>query len=192
VARFDYGQLADQLMDQGLDASPADLHGCLCGLLAAGADGQAEAGVDGLNQALEIDIYGELSEQAMALYVASHVALNSEEFDFYPLLPGDDTDIAVRVAALADWCRSFLRGYGHASSAGSGRGNPGGDAAEILEDLAAIAEVDLEELEQDEESEQNFMELSEYIRFAALNIYSEVLAPHTDDPSSRPDNTPLH
>ena len=34
---FDFEELANHLLEQGLEASPAELHGCLCGLLAAGA-----------------------------------------------------------------------------------------------------------------------------------------------------------
>ena len=43
VAVFDFDELADHLLEQGQDASPSTLHGCLCGLLAAGAPAQAEA-----------------------------------------------------------------------------------------------------------------------------------------------------
>ena len=41
-------ELANQLLEQGHDVSPADLHGCLCGLLAAGGSPQGEAGLQGL------------------------------------------------------------------------------------------------------------------------------------------------
>ncbi len=42
---FDIDELANHLLEQGLESSPSNLHGCLCGLLSAGAPAQAEAGL---------------------------------------------------------------------------------------------------------------------------------------------------
>lgn len=174
VSPFDFEELADLLVEQGVSLSPADLHGCLCGLLAAGASHEAEAGLAGLNQALELDLHGELAEQVMALHSATAVALEDDEFDFYPLLPDDAADILTRSSGLAAWCRSFLAGYAQAGVAvGGGRPALPGDGSEILRDLAAIAEADLDDLAEDEETEKNYTELTEYIRFAALNAYAD-------------------
>jgi uncharacterized protein YgfB (UPF0149 family) len=174
VSQFDFEELANQLLEQGLEASPADLHGCLSGLLASGASHEAEAGIDGLLQALDLDLHGELAEQVMALYVATAQCLDNDEYDFYPLLLDDSADIVSRTSALAGWCRSFLAGYTQ-GSAGAGRqlNVLPGDSSEILRDLAAIAEADLEELAEDEEAEKSYAELTEYIRFAALNAYAD-------------------
>ena len=174
VSQFDFEELANQLMEQGLEASPADLHGCLSGLLASGASHEAEAGIDGLVQALDLDLHGELAEQVMALYVATARCLDNDEYDFYPLLLDDSADIVSRTSALAGWCRSFLAGYTQGST-GAGRqlNVLPGDSSEILRDLAAIAEADLEELAEDEEAEKSYAELTEYIRFAALNAYAD-------------------
>ena len=73
--RFEFEELASLLMDQGQAASPAELHGCLCGLLASGADQQAETGIAGASQALDLDLHGELAEQVMTLYGASALAM---------------------------------------------------------------------------------------------------------------------
>ena len=45
IGVFDFDELADHLLEQGLEASPSTLHGCLCGLLAAGAPAEPEAGL---------------------------------------------------------------------------------------------------------------------------------------------------
>ncbi|MCB1701431.1 MAG: UPF0149 family protein [Pseudomonadales bacterium] len=176
VSQFDFEEMSNLLLEQGQAVSPADLHGCLCGLLAAGASHEAEAGIAGLNQALDVDLYGELAEQVMALHVATAQSLEDDEFDFYPLLMDDGADLASRTSALAGWCRSFLAGYAQAGTAGaSARSTVPADTNEVLRDLAAIAEVDLDELADDEESEKNYAELAEYIRFAALNAYADRL-----------------
>ena len=90
---FAFDELANHLLEQGLDASPSQLHGCLCGLLCAGASTQAEAGLDGIAQALDLVVHGELAGQVLRLYRVTAAALEDEEFDFHPLLPDDDTDI---------------------------------------------------------------------------------------------------
>jgi uncharacterized protein YgfB (UPF0149 family) len=193
VSQFDFEELANQLLEQGLAASPADLHGCLSGLLAAGASHEAEVGIAGLNQALELDLHGELAEQVMALYIATAQSLQNDEFDFYPLLLDDDADIFSRTAALAGWCRSFLAGYASGSASRSSLpGAPPGDSSEILRDLAAIAEADLEELAEDEESERSYAELTEYIRFAALNAYADSVLDSAGDPAAEPGGPLLH
>jgi uncharacterized protein YgfB (UPF0149 family) len=177
VSQFDFEDLANQLMEQGHAASPADLHGCLCGLLAAGASHQAEAGLVGLGRALDLDLHGELAEQAMALHVATAVSLEDDEFGFYPLLLDDNADLVSRTAALAGWCRSFLAGYAQVTATETAPGGtPPGDSSEILRDLAAIAQADLDDIVEDEEGERSYAELSEYIRFAALNAYLDMLA----------------
>ena len=174
VSQFDFEELANQLMEQGLAASPADLHGCLSGLLASGTSHEAEAGIAGLNQALDMDLHGELAEQIMALYVATALSMENDDLDFYPLLLDDSADIGSRVSALADWCRSFVAGYVQMSSFAADQ-QPAlpGDSSEILRDLAAIAEADVVDLVEDEESEKNYAELTEYVRFAVLNAYAD-------------------
>jgi len=185
VSQFDFEELANQLLEQGLAASPADLHGCVTGLLAAGAEPDAESGLAGLNQALHLDLHGELAEQVMALYLATGRALQDDDFDFYPLLLDDDADLASRTAALAGWCRSFLSGYAQASAtAGVQPATLPEDSSEGLSDLAAIAEADTDHVEEDEESERAYTELTEYIRFAALNIYADTVLGEARRPDS--------
>jgi uncharacterized protein len=171
---FDFDELADHLLEQGLQASPAELHGCLCGLLAAGAAPAAEVGLDALNQALDMDLHGELAAQIMQLYTVSAASLLDEEFDFHPLLPEDEVNIVQRVGALAGWCQGFLAGYAQVSAGGDQPPAPlPEDSSEILKDFAAIAEAEVDEEEQEEEAENNYAELVEYVRFAALNVYMD-------------------
>ena len=194
VSQFDFEDLANQLMEQGHAVSPADLHGCLCGLLAAGASHEAEAGLQGLDRALGVDLHGELAEQVMALHVVTAASLENDEFDFYPLLLDDDADLASRTAALAGWCRSFLAGYvqGGGAAGGLQAGALPEDSSEILRDLAAIAQADLDDIVEDEESERSYAELAEYIRVAALNAYLDTVAQSGQGPSGEPAAPRLH
>ncbi len=165
---FDFDEIANHLVEQGLDNSPSELHGCLCGLLAAGAQASAEAGLAGLNQALNLDLHGDLAALVMQLYEVTDGALRDEAFDFHPLLPADDSDIESRTESVAAWCRGFLAGYARAAN-----GNAGRDAGEILKDIAAIAEAAVDREAEEEESENSLVEIVEYLRFAVLNIFMD-------------------
>ena len=178
---FDFDEMANHLLEQGLQTSPSELHGCLCGLLAAGADATAEAGLAGVSRALQLDLYGELAAQVMELYGVTNAALRDEEFDFHPLLPEDEVSIELRTEALAAWCRGFLAGY-----AGEARGRQGQDTGEILKDMAAIAEAAVDPEADEEESESSLEEIIEYLRFAALNVFMDNLmeGDEADGPST--------
>lgn len=171
---FDWDGLSDQLLEQGLDTSPAALHGCLCGLLAGGAEPQGELGLDALSQALGLVLHGELAGEVMRLYTISAAALEDEEFDFHPLLPGDEVDLGERTLALASWSRGFLSGFAF-QTARLDRGDAPlpGDSSEILKDFAALSQAMVDDEEEEEVSENSFMELYEYLRFATLNFYME-------------------
>ena len=174
---FDFDELANHLLEQGLQSSPASIHGCLCGLLAAGAAVEPELALAALVEALELELRGELAEQVMQLYKISAAALEDEEFDFHPLLPDDDTDIETRTAALAGWCQSFLTGFALVSAGASSETENAlsRDSAEVLKDFAAIAQAEAaeEDSEDEEASEENLFELVEYLRFATLNVYMD-------------------
>jgi len=178
---FDFDEVANHLLEQGQQSSPSELHGCLCGLLAGGADATAEAGLAGLGQAMNLDLHGELAALIMELYGVTNAALRDEEFDFYPLLPEDDVAIEERTDALSAWCRGFLAGYAQASTAQAGK-----DTGEILKDIADIAEAGVDSEADEEESENSITEIVEYLRFAALNVFMDNLSNEDDGFSSGP------
>ncbi|MEM1114093.1 MAG: UPF0149 family protein [Pseudomonadota bacterium] len=177
--------MANLLWDAGLELSPSQVHGCLTGLLAAGAAPGAESALASVTRVLDADLFGELAGQVMDLYRIIANQLEDEDFDFYPLLPDDEVEIATRTTAMAGWCQSFLAGFAERSG---GRGGLPEDSGEVLGDFAAIAEavVDDDDSEDDNELEASYLELVEYLRFAALNVYldSRVEARTDEEPPS--------
>ena len=99
-----------------------------------------EAGLALLQQALELTLHGELAGQLLQLYRVSAAALEDEEFEFHPLLPDDDVEIAIRTAELGHWCSGFLAGFAQVNQRQTGP-----DSSEILKDFAAIAEASVDE-----------------------------------------------
>jgi uncharacterized protein YgfB (UPF0149 family) len=184
---FDFDEFADHLLEQGLQASPAQLHGCISGMICAGGVGEPEAGLAALCQALDLSLHGELAGQAMELYKVSGAAMLDEEFDFHPLLPDDEsTDIEVRTSALAAWCSGFLAGFAQAGT-GAGRSTEAlsSDTGEILADFAAIAEAGVDEEAQEDESEEQYFDIVEYVRFATLNVFMDCVT-GADQPDPAP------
>lgn len=171
---FDFEELANHLLEQGLDSSPSQIHGCLCGLLAAGAPSQAEFGLDALTRALDLVLHGELAGRVLELYAVTAAALQDEEFSFHLLLPEDDEDIAVRTEAMAAWCKGFLAGFAQVSAVPERAGSAlSQDSSEILKDVAVIAQAGVDDDEDEEDSEESYMELVEYLRMAVMNVYME-------------------
>jgi yecA family protein len=190
AAVFRFDDIADQLLDQGLEASPSKIHGCFTGMLASGSDALAEAGLDGLDHALELNVHGELADRLMQLYRATDAALRDEEYGFNPLLPDDEDDIETRTIALAGWCSGFLSGVAHVT-AQQRKGSWSSESREILEDIAAMAEAEVGDYDDPEEAEESYMEIVEYLRFGVLNLFMEATAIEIGDASLDPSTT-LH
>lgn len=191
VAVFLFDDLANQLLEQGSEVSPSEIHGCFSGMLASGASALAEVGLDGATQALEMDAHGELASHLMQLYRATDDALRDEEFGFQPVLPDDDDEIEARTAALVGWCRGFLTGVAHTSAQGL-RHSWSGDAKEILEDIAAMTQAEVSDEEDEDEAEGSFLELVEYLRMGVLNLFTESVDVEGESDSSYDPSSTLH
>jgi uncharacterized protein len=190
---FDFDEFANHLLDQGVLASPSQLHGCLCGLLGAGAPAQPEYGLDALAQALGLELHGELASRIMQLYTVTEAALQDEEFTFHPLLPGEEEEIALRTAALAHWCDGFLAGFAYATAAQERNGGAlSPEAGEVLRDIAAMAQAEPAEDESEEDAEDSYIELVEYLRVAVVNVYMDSAAICQERNLSSATGRPLH
>lgn len=171
-----YDELADLINELGGLSSAAEIHGVACGGLAAGANWDAAVWVS--NSLIYMDANEkEPSPVARAELVAvkeqAQAALVDADLGFTMLLPDDDTGLPQRAEALGQWCMGFLSGF---ALAGKGVDDdvPGAtEVAEIFRDFAAIANVALDEESIDADaSEQDFMQLTEYVRVAALTVFA--------------------
>jgi hypothetical protein len=148
-----------------LASSPAELHGSLCGWLAAGgadvADWPARVMVD---SALSTPV----AEDALdRLRRASVEQLRDPDFGFQMLLP-EDAAVSVRAVELFAWCRAFLGGFGLAL----GQTTLSEEAQEALSDLANLGGAQLDEGEQDDD-EEALAEIEEYLRMAVLLLHAD-------------------
>jgi len=146
------------------------LHGALAGALCTGPGAQAAAA--GVAQALGIAAEGVVSEALRAALAQVEARLGDPDLGFTPLLPDDDAPLAERVRRLAEWCEAFVDGFSIQGSTGRAMS---ADASELLLDISAIAgELEPESLAHGaEEDERDYAEIVEFLRVAALNLFSE-------------------
>jgi uncharacterized protein YgfB (UPF0149 family) len=158
-----------------LSIRASELHGSLCGLLAAdGRPGKRsvlsalhlEPGSDSVSDH-DQDVLDQVARQ-------SAEELADPELGFEPLLPADDRPLPERADALVDWCRGFLGGFGLGGPAVHGRLSEEGQ--EILRDLGTIAASSLD-FGSAEEDEDALIELHEFIRMGAMLLFTECHLP---------------
>ncbi len=158
---------------------PSELHGALCGRLAAGTriDEPEWLAMVCEHMGLPESAAEESAELAGFMtraYEQALATLTASEMSFYPLLPDDDYAIDQRLEALVAWVRGFLEGM--ALSAGESLGQAPDEIRELIEDMVAISQLSEDE-EPGDESEQQLLEITEYIRLGALAVFTEFNAP---------------
>jgi len=104
----------------------------------------------------------------LRLFEQTRDLLASDEFEFDLFLPEDEALLGERIEALSSWCQGFLFGVGSSYSESVWPG----DVGEILKDIMELTKLDAEA--EGEEDESAFMEITEYLRSAALLLRDEL------------------
>jgi uncharacterized protein YgfB (UPF0149 family) len=157
----------------GLAATPAELHGGLCGWLCGGG-GDAPAWLAQVlaDPALAAPAAGSPLDRLRQATVAQ---LEDGQFAFQLLLVDEGQPLRARAQALFDWCRGFLGGFGLAVGASPPLSEEGQEA---LQDLAKLAAAQVQDIDEDEEDEDSLSELEEFVRVATLLLHGDcVLGP---------------
>ena len=145
---------------------PSELHGVLCGRLAAGSriDEPEWLAMVCEHMGLADEAAEESDDLAPFMnsaYGKTLKQLQSTDMSFQPLLPDDDYAIEQRLEALVAWVRGFLEGM--ALAAGASLGQAPDEIRELIEDMVAISQLSEDE-EPDDESEQQLL-LAFVVRF---------------------------
>lgn len=148
-----------------LASSPAELHGALCGWLAAGgADAPGWPAAVMADPSLPAPAPGDALDR---LRVVSAAQLGDPAFGFQLLLP-DDERAPQRAEALFAWCRAFLGGFGLAV----GDKPMAEESQEALRDLANLGAAQIDEAD-DDSDEEALAEIEEYLRMAVLLLHAD-------------------
>jgi len=153
----------------GLGATAAELHGGLCGWLAAGGAPVPEWPARVLaDDNLPTPTAGDALDRLLGASVAQ---LEDRDFAF-ELLLSDSTQTEAQVDALFTWARAFLGGFG----LGSGHKRPAlsEEGEEALNDLAKLAQASSEDFDSDgEDDDEALAEIEEFIRIAVLLLHGD-------------------
>ncbi|KRG74019.1 hypothetical protein ABB30_14725 [Stenotrophomonas ginsengisoli] len=164
----DFTAVSQQANALALASTPAELHGGLCGWLAAGGidrnDWLAAVLAD---PGLAAPEAGSALDRLRAVSVAQ---LEDRDFAFELLLSAASATVLERTGALFDWCRGFLGGFGLASGT---RPSLSEEGEEALEDLARLAASSSDEFEAGDEDEDALAEIEEFVRVAVLLLHGD-------------------
>ncbi len=181
-----------QALIEAVDGSvgAAELHGMLTAELCVGMESDLSALVTSCLQFAGEDLHPAPADEQELRAVAAQTlqSLQDPDMGFQMLLPDDDTVLIARATALGEWCQGFMFGFAVAEKKAGLSLSEHDEIAEILQDFAAISKVDAElgvseageEVESgldedDVESEEDLMQLAEYVRVAALNVYAQCI-----------------
>ena len=178
--RLDFHLLNDQLLATGAICSIAELHGMICGQLSGGKQCDSDSWLTAVREFCDLEHFDVSDEQrSLSQFIVSEAegALQSDGFEFSPLLPDDRCPQVDRARELGAWCRGFLHGFG-ASGVGANT-KIEANVAEVLRDFAKISQTVTELGDELEESEHDLVELIEYLRAGVMTVYIEMRGPQT-------------
>lgn len=178
-----YSPLKTLLSGLGYEDDVAGYHGALCGALCVKPASEIDPIhlMDGAeDQPLQPDAeaqrgLAQLRDQAL-------LSLQNSESGFTPLLPDDEVELDMRIAALVAWCDGFL--FGLASKSKLDLSKFSEEAKEIVEDFAQFTRAGIGSEDDTELEEAAYAELVEYIRVGAQLIYMELRPQPMPDPSA--------
>lgn len=172
----DFDVVANLLVEEGIQVvSPSELHGLIAGHLAAGSRMEPDTLFRSAAELMDVSGFKQEATKVglLAVYQSTLAQFESTDMDFSLLLPDEDDELAQRVSMLGSWCSGFLSGFGlqgkHSNSSLST------DCRESLNDMGQIAQIELDEESAD--SESDLMEVEEYVRMAALMLFTECNQP---------------
>lgn len=170
----DHESVERRLASADLDVSGAEVHGVLCGLLcSASPDAEQVWLAELFKEAAEGDLLVEECRRLLhRLYRDTRQAVESAGFAFSPLLPDDEQPIGVRAAAVVQWCQGFLYGIGLSGAPEGGAVSQ--QTREALRDIGEFTRMDLEGLGDGNEEEEALMQVTEFLRVAAMLVHQEM------------------
>lgn len=168
----------------GLGVEVAEFHGGICGLLCARGPGAAAAWLEHSDQS-QTAVAGEADAAREQLHEAEAQTwrlLSSPDFEFEPLLPPVEAELAERVSALALWCQGFLTGLGLGGVRAEDldtRDHDGARNAELAEIVADFVEISRAHLGSEDLADTNRADFDlagiiEYVRVGTQLMFEEL------------------
>lgn len=171
-----YTDLSKSLQKIQPDTHVAQVHGIVCGFLCGTEENENDLWQMIFPQAKKSNKGEDLLKQ---IYEAAYHQLSEFSFEFYLLLPDDETDINLRAEALGLWCQGFLMGLKLANV--PLQNHPKDEVNEVLEDIVEISKINFGDIPTNEEDETAYFELVEYVKLSVLMIFHELHASNIEE-----------
>jgi uncharacterized protein YgfB (UPF0149 family) len=169
-AEVDFISLQKLVTSLQKGSSTGEVHGLICGFLAAGSRPTETDWNNILNSWFDMSVpESNLASQIMPLATLSLEQLNDEQLSFQLLLPDDERPLSNRLREISGWCRGFLHGFGLAGN--YRQQDLSEDAAELLADIAEISKIS--DQPDDSDTEGHYVEILEYLRVGTILLFTE-------------------
>ncbi len=182
---LDYYAVDDTLADFDPTESVAFLHGSLMARLLCGERLSREEWLQVVTDLLEIEtaLSDVQADMLQSLYDETLEALpgpGDRRDGPMPLLPDDESPLADRMEALADWCAAFVSTLGIVGRLTA----PDAEDQELLSDLIAISQLDSASAGDDDQDdpEGDYAALVAHTRLAGRHFYERFAPPSAETP----------
>ena len=168
-----YEDLDNALQTLDFGKRVSELHGFLCGAVALDISYPLDTSITTMAPDLAgLTISNEISDLLEHVFESVRAQMTDPVLQLDLLIPdSDESDLTVRVNALASWCDGFL--FGLANAGLQETSSLPEDTKEILLDLTRISQLNGAD-SGDEDEEISFNELLEYVRMSALLVAEEL------------------
>ncbi|MFD2111530.1 UPF0149 family protein [Thiorhodococcus fuscus] len=171
-----YDEVDRLLRATHLVPSPSEAHGMLGGFVCAGAEDPVALWLDHLlsEQEAEDDALSEARGGLQAFGQSVTEEIQARGDGLMLLLPSEEGPLLDRATGIYDWVRGFLYAFG---VLGLKEGDLSDQSREVIRDFADLTRMDLSDLEETEENEEALVEITEFVRVAAMLIQEERSVP---------------
>ena len=159
-----YPEMDARLRDSRFGSGAAEAHGMLCAL--ACRDVQPDQR-DVVTRLFAVEDDTDLT-LLTGLFELVYRDLNSPGFEFDLLLPDDDSEFALRLEAVSNWCGGFMQGLLH--DGGDVLAGMDEETREAVDDISDISALDIH-VPQPQDGERELAEIIEFLRVAAQLVY---------------------
>ena len=166
----EYAQ-AEALLEQNeVMASPAELHGILCGLLCGGVQATTKQWLTEFNALVNdgLPMPAAVRGWLEQLFVLTQSAL-TQQSGLELLLPDEDGPLDERLQAISEWVQAFLAGFAVMQQ---DLNRASDELQEMIGDFSNITQLD-DEFEEDEENEASYFVLYEHVKLGAMLAFEE-------------------
>lgn len=166
-----YNQAADLLDNHQVMATPAEIHGVLCGLLCGGVSLQDHVWLEEFNQLVnDGQPMPEPVTTWLDLLFSVSVASITEGSGLELLLPDDEFSTEEQLLAIIDWAQAFLAGFAVMQQ---DLAKASDELQEMLSDITDITQLDVDSMSDDGSDDASFYVLYEHLKLGVIMAYEE-------------------